>query len=297
MSEFKSGFIAIVGRPNAGKSTLLNKILGEKIAIISSKPQTTRNKILGIFTEEDCQIIFVDTPGVHRPRTSLGEFMINEVKSAIGGVDAAILVVDAGREVGDAEEEIIKNLKAQNIPAILAVNKVDAVQKENMLPIIAKLSGMYNFDDVIPISAKHGDGVDLLLDSIKKHLEEGPMYYPEDMITDKTEREIASEVIREKLLRLLDKEIPHGTAVEINAMHDEENIVKIEANIYCEKSSHKQIIIGKGGAQLKKVGTYAREDLEKFFGKKVYLQLWVKVKESWRNNNFMLKTFGYTEEK
>lgn len=294
--SFLSGFIAIVGRPNAGKSTLINRLTGEKIAIISSKPQTTRDKILGILTEDDYQIVFVDTPGIHIAKNRLGEYMNKMVSTAMTDVDAALLVVDAMREVGTPEELLIKELKSKKIPTILVINKTDAVQKETLLPMIEKLTAMHTFEEVLLISAKNGDGTSGILDMIKKYLPEGPMYYPEDMITDKTEREIAAEIVREKLLRLMDKEVPHGAAVETYSMKEEDDIIKIEVNIYCEKSSHKAIIIGKNGSMLKKIGSYAREDMEKFFGKKVFLQTWVKVKDDWRNSNFMLKSFGYTEQ-
>ncbi|MBR5219307.1 MAG: GTPase Era [Clostridia bacterium] len=294
--SFLSGFIAIVGRPNAGKSTLLNKLTGEKIAIISSKPQTTRNKILGILTEDDYQVVFVDTPGIHRAKNRLGEYMNKMVTSAIDEVDAALLIADATREIGTPEELLIKELKDKKIPTVLVINKTDAVAKETLLPLIEQFTSMHSFESVLLISAKQGDGVAEVMEEIKKYLPEGPMYYPDDMITDKTEREIAAEIVREKLLRLLDKEIPHGTAVETASMKEDDNIIRIEVNIYCEKSTHKAIIIGKNGAMLKRIGSYAREDMEKFFGKKIYLQTWVKVKDDWRNNNFMLKNFGFSEQ-
>jgi len=294
--SFKSAFIAVVGRPNAGKSTIINAIAGEKISIISKKPQTTRNKILAIVNEEDFQIIFVDTPGVHREKTKLGEYMNRVALGSISEVDAAVLVIDAQKGFGIPEEKICEELKREKIPTVLAINKVDAVKKEEILPLIAKAGEMMEFDNIVPLSALHKDGVDILFDEIKKFLIEGPMYYPDDMITDRTEREIAAETIREKLLRLLDQEIPHGTAIDVFEMKDEENILRISANIYCEKKAHKAIIIGKGGQMLKKVGSYARADMEAFFGKKVFLTMWVKVKDGWRNDNFMLKSLGFTKE-
>lgn len=294
--DFKSAFIAVVGRPNAGKSTIINAISGEKISIISKKPQTTRNKILAIVTEEDYQIVFVDTPGVHREKTKLGTYMNSVALGAISEVDAAVLVVDAAKGFGIPEEKIAEELKKEKIPTILAINKVDSVKKEEILPLIAKAGEIMEFDGIVPLSALHKDGVEILFDEIKKYLIEGPMYYPDDMITDRTEREIAAETIREKLLRLLDQEIPHGTAIEVFEMRDEEKILKISANIYCEKKAHKAIIIGKGGSMLKKVGSYARADMEKFFGKKVFLTMWVKVKDGWRDDNFMLKSLGFTKE-
>ncbi len=294
--SFKSAFIAVVGRPNAGKSTIINAIAGEKISIISKKPQTTRNKILAIVNEEDFQIIFVDTPGVHREKTKLGEYMNRVALGSISEVDAAVLVIDAQKGFGIPEEKICEELKREKIPTVLAINKVDAVKKEEILPLIAKAGEIMEFDNIVPLSALHKDGVDILFDEIKKFLIEGPMYYPDDMITDRTEREIAAETIREKLLRLLDQEIPHGTAIDVFEMKDEENILRISANIYCEKKAHKAIIIGKGGQMLKKVGSYARADMEAFFGKKVFLTMWVKVKDGWRNDNFMLKSLGFTKE-
>ena len=294
--EFKSAFIAVVGRPNAGKSTIINAIAGEKISIISKKPQTTRNKILAIVNEEDFQIVFVDTPGVHREKTKLGEYMNRVALGSISEVDAAVLVIDAQKGFGIPEEKICEELKREKIPTVLAINKIDAVKKEDVLPLIAKAGEFMEFDNIVPLSALHKDGVDILFGEIQKFLIEGPMYYPDDMITDRTEREIAAETIREKLLRLLDQEIPHGTAIDVFEMKDEENILRISANIYCEKKAHKAIIIGKGGQMLKKVGSYARADMEAFFGKKVFLTMWVKVKDGWRNDNFMLKSLGFTKE-
>lgn len=294
--EFKSAFIAMVGRPNVGKSTLINKLTGEKISIISNKPQTTRNKILAILNEEDYQVVFVDTPGVHRSKTKLGDYMNNVALGAIGEVDAAVLVVDVQKGFGIPEEKIAEELKKKEIPTLLVINKIDTVQKSEILPVIDNMSKKMDFEAVIPISAKHSDGVGEVKEEILKFLIAGPAFYPQDSVTDKTEREMAAEIIREKLLRLLDEEIPHGTAIEVFEMKTKNKTVRITANIYCEKASHKSIIIGKGGAMLKKIGTYAREDLEKMLGKKVYLSLWVKVKDDWRNNNFMLKSFGFSNE-
>ncbi len=294
--EFKSAFIAVVGRPNAGKSTIINKITGEKISIISKKPQTTRNKILAILNKEQYQLVFVDTPGVHRSGSKLGDYMNDTAMRAIGDVDATIFVVDAEKGFGIPEDKIINELNDKKIPTILAINKIDVIKKEEILPLIAEASGKMEFEAVIPLSALHSDGVSTLLSEAKKFLVPGPMYYPDDIITDRTEREIAADIIREKLLRLLDKEIPHGTAIEIYEMQDNGKILNIGANIYCEKSSHKSIIIGKGGAMLKKIGTYAREDMEKFFDKKINLTTWVKVKDGWRNDNYMLKNLGFTRE-
>lgn len=294
--EFKSGFIAVVGRPNAGKSTIINKITGEEISITSKKPQTTRNKILAILNTTEYQLIFIDTPGVHRSKSKLGEYMNSSALQTIGEVDAAILVVDAEKGFGIPEDRICEELKTKKIPTILAINKIDAIKKEEILPMIAEASSKMDFKVVIPLSALHSDGVDTLLAEAEKFLVAGPMFYPNDIITDKTEREIAAEIIREKLLRLLEEEIPHGTAIEVYEMKDTGEILNIGANIYCDKASHKAIIIGKGGAMLKKIGTYAREDMEKFFNKKVNLSTWVKVKDGWRNDNFMLKNLGFTNE-
>lgn len=289
---FKSGFVAIVGRPNTGKSTLLNKITGDKLAIVSNKPQTTRNAILAIETTDDYQLIFVDTPGVHMPKTKLGEYMNKVVSDTITDVDAAVMVVDAAKEIGEQEKSIIEQLKARKIPTVLVINKVDAVEKEKILPLIAGYSELYDFAEVLPMSALR-ERADKVVSAVLSLIGEGPMYYPADQMTDMPEKTIASEIIREKILRLFDKEVPHGTAVEIEKFTDNENLLSIEAAIYCEKNSHKAIIIGKGGEALKRVGSYARADMEKFFGKKVYLRLWVKVRSDWRNTESDLKTLGF----
>lgn len=289
---FKSGFVAIVGRPNTGKSTLLNKITGDKLAIVSNKPQTTRNAILAIETTDDYQLIFVDTPGVHKPKTKLGEYMNKVVSDTITDVDAAVMVVDAAKEIGEQEKSIIEQLKARKIPTVLVINKVDAVEKEKILPLIAGYSELYDFAEVLPMSALR-ERADKVVSAVLSLIGEGPMYYPADQMTDMPEKNIASEIIREKILRLFDKEVPHGTAVEIEKFTDNENLLSIEAAIYCEKNSHKAIIIGKGGEALKRVGSYARADMEKFFGKKVYLRLWVKVRSDWRNTESDLKTLGF----
>ncbi|MGM9550891.1 MAG: GTPase Era [Clostridia bacterium] len=296
MNNFKSGFVTIIGRPNVGKSTLLNALTGEKIAIVSNKPQTTRGKVLTILTDESSQIIFVDTPGVHSPRTKLGEYMNKVVTDSVDSVDAVLFVTEAGQKLMNNEKEILKDLFDKKLPVILIINKADALNnKEDMLSQIADASSVGEFKAIIPISALRKNGINEVLDEIKVLLPVGPMYYPEDMITDQTEREIVSEIIREKMLRLLDKEVPHGTAVEIEYMKEGESLTKIGAVIYCEKASHKGIIIGKGGEMLKRIGSYARTDIEKLLDKKVFLELWVKVKEDWRNSNFLLKEFGYSE--
>lgn len=293
---YKSGFAAIIGMPNVGKSTLLNTIAGQKIAIISEKPQTTRNKILAIYTTDEEQIIFTDTPGIHKPHNKLGEFMVNVANESMDGVDVVLFVVDATRKIQDLEREIAKNVEKMKVPCILVMNKIDATNKENLLPMIADYSSMNEFDSIVPISAKTGDGVDILINDIREHLVDGPQFYDDDMVTDQPEKQIAAEIIREKMLWLLDKEVPHGIAIEITKMQEKKNITNIYATIYCEKATHKGIIIGKNGEMLKKIGTLSRTDIEKMLDKKVYLELWVKVKTDWRNNDFLIKNFGYKAE-
>lgn len=294
--KYKSGFAAIIGMPNVGKSTLLNKIAGQKIAIISEKPQTTRNKILAIHTTDTEQIVFTDTPGIHKPHNKLGEFMVNAANETMRDVDVLLFVIDATRPIQDVEREIVKNIAKTGLPCILVMNKVDLVEKSNLLPMIADYSSMYDFESIVPMSAKSGDGVDVLLNDIKNYIPEGPQFYDEDMITDQPEKQIAAEIIREKMLWLLDKEIPHGIAIEITKMQEKEKITNIYATIYCEKATHKGIIIGKNGDMLKKIGSMARKDIEHMLGKKVYMELWVKVKNDWRNSDFLIKNFGYKDE-
>lgn len=294
--NYKSGFVAIIGMPNVGKSTLLNQIAGQKIAIISEKPQTTRNKILAIYTTDTEQIIFTDTPGIHKPHNKLGEFMVDAANDTMSDVDVLLFVVDATRPIQPIEREIVQSISKTGLPCILVLNKVDIVEKENLLPMIADYSSMYDFESIVPISAKTGDGVRLLLNDIKEHIAEGPQFYDEDMVTDQPEKQIAAEIIREKMLWLLDKEIPHGIAIEISKMQEKSKITDIYATIYCEKSSHKGIIIGKNGEMLKRIGSLARADIEKMLDKKVYLELWVKVKSDWRNSDFLIKNFGYKNE-
>ena len=293
--HYKSGFVSIIGVPNVGKSTLLNQIVGQKIAIISDKPQTTRNKILASHTTDTEQIIFTDTPGIHKPHNRLGEYMVRVAKESMTDTDVLLLVVDATKKIQEAEREIAENLHALGIPCILVINKVDAVRKETLLPLIADYSSLYPFEEIVPISAKTGDGTELLLEKIKGYLEEGPQFYYEDMVTDQPEKQIAAEIIREKLLWLLDKEVPHGIAIEVSKMQELPKITNIYVTIYCEKASHKGIIIGKGGEMLKKIGSLARGDIEKMLDKKVYLELWVRVKPDWRNNNYLMKNFGFGE--
>ena len=293
----KTAFIAIVGRPNVGKSTLLNSILGEKVAIVSKKPQTTRNRITGIHTVGENQFVFLDTPGLHKPRTRLGDFMVKTTSETLGGVDAAILVVEAREEVGDIEASLISRFKSDKMRAVLVINKIDAVTPQNVAKTILAYSGEFEFDAVIPLSAKNGKGTEILLSECEKYLYEADWCFDEDMITDQPERLVAAEIIREKLLRMLDEEIPHGTAVSIEEWKEKKGVVSIRAEIYCEKATHKGIIIGKSGATIKKIGTYAREDIEKMLDAKVFLDLYVRVKENWRDSDFNITNLGYTEER
>lgn len=291
----KTAFIAIVGVPNVGKSSILNKLLGQKIAIVSDKPQTTRTKIMGVLTEGDTQLVFTDTPGFHRPRNKLGEKMIQAVSDGISGVDACLFVVEPEGELRTAELELIEKFKKQKMPVILAINKVDTLpDKEVLMSRIMELSQHYNFEAVVPVSALRGINMNELLGEMKKLAEESVFFFPEDTLTDQPERVIAAEIIREKLLRNLDREIPHGVAVSIEKMRerDDADIMDVEAVIYCEKDSHKGIIIGKNGAMLKRISTRAREDMEKFFQIHVNLRCWVKVKEDWRNREGLIHNFG-----
>lgn len=292
----KSAFIAIVGRPNVGKSTLLNAIIGEKIAIVSKKPQTTRNRITGILTEGEDQFVFLDTPGMHKPRTRLGDFMVKTAHDTLGGVDCAILVVEAREAVGDIEAEIIKKLRAGKMRAILVINKIDAVRSANIAKTIAAYAEAFDFDAVVPVSAKSGKGIDILMEECRQYLYETEWLFSPDMITDQPERQVAAEIVREKLLRTLDEEIPHGTAVTIEEWTEKRDSVAIRAEIYCEKQSHKGIIIGKRGATIKTIGTHAREDIEAMLGTKVFLDLYVRVKENWRESDFSINNFGYKDE-
>lgn len=291
--EFKSGFCSIVGMANVGKSTLLNQIAGQKIAIISDKPQTTRNKILAIHTTDDEQIIFTDTPGIHKPHNKLGELMVKTANDSMNEMDVILFVVDASRGIQDMECDIAKSIAKSEIPCILVLNKIDVVRKDMLLPVIADFSSLCDFEAIVPISAKTGDGIDIMFNNIRQHIKKGPKYYFDDCITDQPEKQIAAEIIREKLLWLLDKEVPHGIVIEIEKMQEKKNVTAINASIYCEKMSHKGIIIGKNGEMLKKIGTMARTDIEKMLDKKVYLELWVKVKTDWRNNNALIKNFGF----
>ena len=290
----KTAMITIAGRPNVGKSTLMNALVGEKIAIVSNKPQTTRNRISGILTRGDDQFVFIDTPGFHKPRTKLGDYMVNITKESIADVDLTILVVEPIAHIGTQEEVLIEQLQAKKCPTILLINKIDTVEKEDLLAVIAAYSEYAKFDAIIPVSAKKGDGLDQLLDECSKYAQPSPFLFPEDQTTDQPERQVMAEIIREKLLWCLDREVPHGTAVEVTKFSERDNgIIDLDATIYCEKASHKGIIIGKQGAMLKKISTLARTDCEKFMGTKVYLTTWVKVKENWRDSNFLIRNFGY----
>ena len=291
----KSVMITIAGRPNVGKSTLINHLVGEKIAIVSNKPQTTRNSICGVLTRGDTQLVYIDTPGFHKPRTKLGDYMVGVVKESVADVDLVLLIVEPIANIGPQEESLLAQIKASGAPAILVINKIDTVpDKEQLLAVIAAYSAQYDFAAVMPISAKFNDGVKALLDECAKYAEESPFYFPEDMTSDQPERQVIAEIIREKLLWNLEREIPHGTAVEITKFSERDNgVIDVDATIYCEKASHKGIIIGKNGAMLKKISTAAREDCERFMGTKVFLQTWVKVKENWRDSDFLIRNFGY----
>ena len=292
----KTAMITIAGRPNVGKSTLTNYLVGEKIAIVSNKPQTTRNRICGIVTKGDTQFVFVDTPGFHKPRTKLGDYMVNVTKGSIADVDLTVMLVEPIASIGPQEQGLIEQVKATRCPVVLAINKIDSVEKDILLEVIALYSQAADFAAIIPISAKTGDGVDTLLKECEKYAIEGPFLFPEDSTTDQPERQVMAEIIREKLLWTLDKEVPHGTAVEITKFSERDNgIIDIDATIYCEKASHKGIIIGKQGAMLKKISSMARADCEKFMGTRVYLTTWVKVKENWRDSDFLVRNFGYSE--
>ena len=293
----KCGIIAIVGRPNVGKSTLTNTLVGEKVAIVSSKPQTTRNRICAILNRGESQFVFVDTPGLHKARTRLGDYMVKVARQSVADVDGVMLLVEPIPHIGEAEAELIRRIQALGAPAALVINKIDTVEKEELLSVMAAYGQALDWDAVVPISARTGEGVDELLRVLERWLPQGPQLFPEDMVTDQPERQIMAEIVREKLLRNLDKEIPHGTAVEVTKFSQRDSdIIDCHVTIYCEKESHKGIIIGKKGAMLKKISTQAREDMEAFMGAKVYLETWVKVKENWRDNLSAIQNFGYTED-
>lgn len=292
----KSAMITICGRPNVGKSTLTNALVGEKIAIVSNKPQTTRNRISAVVTRGNTQFVLMDTPGFHKPRTRLGDYMVNVVKESVADVDAVMLLVEPIANIGRQEEELIARLKETNVPAVLVINKIDTVEKSELLEVMAMYSQAHGFDAIIPISAKNNEGLDELMAQLDKYGVEGPQLFPDDMISDQPEKQICAELVREKLLLCLDKEIPHGTAIEVTKFSERENgIIDMDVTIFCEKASHKGIIIGKNGAMLRKIGEMARTDIEAFMGTKVFLQTWVKVKENWRDSMAQLRNFGYSE--
>ncbi len=292
----KTAFIMIAGKPNVGKSTLLNTLLGEKVAIVSRKPQTTRNRITGVLTKGENQYVFTDTPGLHKPKTLLGEYMMKAVGNAADSSDIIVFVVEAGTELNTNEKNALDSYKKSGIDVILVINKTDRANKVKLAEQIMTLSEMYDFHSIIPISALTGDGVDLILKELDPLLTESIHFFPEDYLTDQPERKIFAEIIREKVLRLLDDEIPHGVAVSIEDFSEKKGLLSVRAEIYCERESHKRIIIGKNGSMLKKIGTYAREDAESIFETKVFLDLWVKVKENWRDRPSLLTDFGYKEE-
>ena len=296
MEQTRSGFVAIVGKPNVGKSSLLNRFWGEKLAIVSSKPQTTRNRITGVLTDGRDQVVFIDTPGLHKPKTKLGEYMVEQVNDSVADVDAVLFVTEPAGEIAASEHELVDTFGKLGVPVVLVINKIDTVpEKEKLLARIAQLSALYSFDAVIPVSAQTGEGVDELLTQVKGYLCEGPHFFPDDTLTDQPERVIVSEIVREKLLRNLRDEIPHGTAVSVEQMRERENadMMDIDVTIFCEKDSHKGMIIGKGGKMLKKIASESRADIERFLGIRVNLQCWVKVKDDWRNKEGIIRSFGY----
>lgn len=293
----KSAMITICGRPNAGKSTLTNALVGEKVAIVSAKPQTTRNRITAIVERGETQFVLLDTPGFHKPKTRLGDYMVNVVRESVADVDCVLLMVEPVASLGPQEEALIERIRQSGVPALLLINKIDTVDKARLLEVMAVYAAVYDFDAILPVSAKTGDGLEELMNELEKYAVEGPHLFPDDMITDQPERQICAELVREKLLKCLDKEIPHGTAVEVTRFSERDNgIIDLEVTIFCEKDSHKGIIIGKKGAMLKKIGELARLDIEAFMGTKVNLQTWVKVKENWRDSLASLRNFGFSEQ-
>ncbi|MGI6180659.1 MAG: GTPase Era [Agathobaculum sp.] len=292
----KTAVVSVVGRPNVGKSTLTNKLVGQKVAIVSNKPQTTRTRITGVLSRGETQYVLLDTPGLHKPRSRLGDYMCKIVTDTVSEVDVAVLVVEPVAHIGPAEESLIAQIEQHHMPSILAINKIDTLPKEELLAVIALYAQAHTFEAIIPISARKGEGLDELLDEIDRFAIEGPQLFPEDMVSDQPERQLAAEIIREKMLRLLEREVPHGTAVGIERWNErEDGLIEISANIYCEKASHKGIIIGKQGAMLKEIGKQARADMERMLDTKVFLELWVKVKEGWRNNQYQMRNFGYED--
>ena len=294
----KTAVITLCGRPNVGKSTLTNALVGEKIAIVSNKPQTTRNRIYGVVNRDDIQFVFLDTPGFHKAKNRLGDYMVKVTRESIADVDAVVLIVEPIPHVGIPEQELIRQIKESGLPAVLCINKIDTIEKkDDLLAVIAAYTQAHDFDAIVPISALKQDGLRDLLIELSKYAEEGPQLFPDGMVTDQPDRQVVGEIVREKMLRNLDKEIPHGTAVEITRFSERDSgIIDIEATIYCEKASHKGIIIGKGGQMLKKISSQARADCERFMGTKVYLQTWIKVKENWRDSDFMIRNFGYSDQ-
>ena len=298
MNEIKkTAMIAIVGRPNVGKSTLTNALVGEKVAIVSSKPQTTRNRICGVVNRGDTQFVLLDTPGLHKARTRLGDYMVKVVRQSVADVDGVCLLVEPIAKIGAPEQALIDRIREEKLPAVLVINKIDTVEKPQLLEVMAVYAAAFAFDAIIPISAEKGDGLDILMEQLEKYAAEGPQLFPEGMTSDQPERQIVGEIVREKLLRNLDKEIPHGTAVEVTRFSERDNgIIDLDVTIYCEKASHKGIIIGKNGEMLKKISSHARQDIEKFMGTKVYMETWVKVKENWRDNVNFTRDVGYRED-
>ncbi len=297
-NNFRSGFVSLIGRPNVGKSTLMNSLIGEKIAIISSKPQTTRNKIQSILTEEDFQAIFIDTPGIHKPKSKLGNYMVKSAETTLNEVDIVLYLIEPYEKIKESDLSIIKRLENVSTPVFLIINKIDTINPQDVLAVIDSYKLVYDFAEIIPISALKEKNKDNLLKCIKKYLPTGPQFFPSDMITDQPERQIVSEIIREKALKLLQDEIPHGIAVEVSSMKARQNkdIIDIQATIYCERDSHKGIIIGKQGSMLKKIGSNARYEIERLLGSSINLQIWIKVKKDWRDSDFLLKNFGYDQK-
>ena len=292
----KTGIFSLVGRPNAGKSTLTNALCGQKVAIVSDKPQTTRTRITGVLNRDGCQMIFLDTPGLHKPRTRLGDYMVKVINDTVADVDTAVLLVEPVARIGVPEQMLIDRIRQLDLPAVLVINKIDTVEKETLLAVIAAYTQAHDFEAVVPVSAKTGDGLDILASELEKLCVESPQLFPDGMVSDQPERQLIAEIIREKLLQNLDKEVPHGVAVEIEQMKEENGVMHVAAVIYCERKSHKGIIIGKNGGMLKKVGASARPEIEALLDSRVFLQLWVKIKEDWRNSPAQIRNFGYTEE-
>ena len=298
MNEIKkTAMIAIVGRPNVGKSTLTNALVGEKVAIVSSKPQTTRNRICGVVNRGDTQFVLLDTPGLHKARTRLGDYMVKVVRQSVADVDGVCLLVEPIPHIGAPEQALMDRIREEGLPAVLVINKIDTVEKPQLLEVMAVYAAAFDFDAIIPLSAQQGDGLDILMEQLEKYASEGPQLFPEGMTSDQPERQIVGEIVREKLLRNLDKEIPHGTAVEVTRFSERDSgIIDLDVTIYCEKASHKGIIIGKNGEMLKKISSHARQDIEAFMGTKVYMETWVKVKENWRDNVNFIRDVGYRED-